>query len=379
MLPPRARAVWRLATAVLDVTPLINVLPSPVPIAADCSAALLDAVRRRLGAPPFDVRPSAAAADLDPFARVVSDRLRAAAEAAGGEDALDDVDEAVAAAVADSFDERYPVTPVPAGDGTVLQARALGRPAAEAVVVVSACGMPAKLCEPWLRRLARDHYVLTHDTRGLFGDIDGFSGATGVPAQAADVLAVTEHFGVSRAHLVGLCGGAVVSLAFAADHPRRVASMSLWHGDYELGPDCPRTEHQRNLRALLDMTADGRVSAESMFAVMSGSMLRGTPPGLAHLVLYPYATPRLLKRYCRLNGAIMGTDARACLPAVSGIRTLVVTSEDDATAHPEGSRRVAAAIPGARLHVAPTGDHLSLFEGRPELLELAASFVRDAS
>ena len=55
----------------------------------------------------------------------------------------------------------------------------------------------------------------------------------------------------------------------------------------------------------------------------------------------------------------------------------MVTSADDSTAHPAGSRFVAAALPDARLLVLPHGDHISLFRGDPLLLDAAAGFIAD--
>jgi pimeloyl-ACP methyl ester carboxylesterase len=122
------------------------------------------------------------------------------------------------------------------------------------------------------------------------------------------------------------------------------------------------------------MATQARVSATGIHAVLCQSMLDSVPPDLAHLVLYPYATPELLFRYCQLNGAIMATDARKLLTGIV-TPTLVVTSTDDATAHPDGSRAVAAAIPDADLLVTEHGDHISLFRGPAELLEAARSFI----
>lgn len=89
------------------------------------------------------------------------------------------------------------------------------------------------------------------------------------------------------------------------------------------------------------------------------------PSELVHLVRYPYANPRLLFQYCLLNGEITETDPRPLLPGVTQ-PTLLVTGMDDTTVHPDGSRYVAPALPRARLHVVPHGDHISLFQGPPE-------------
>jgi pimeloyl-ACP methyl ester carboxylesterase len=233
--------------------------------------------------------------------------------------------------------------------------------------------MPVRLAEPWIRRLAAEYFVVTWESRALFGAAPAGAGTT-VAAQTGDLFAVLDHLGVRTAHLAGLCGGAVLALAAVARQPERFTSLSLWHGDFELGGAAPKTSHQRNLQALMAMAAGGRVGAAQVHAVLCTALLSSVPPDLAHLVLYPYATPELLLTYCRLNGAIMGYDVRPCLPAVR-VPVLVVTSRDDGTAHPDGSRHVAARLPGARLVVTEHGDHLSLFHGTPSTLDLAAGFI----
>jgi 3-oxoadipate enol-lactonase len=54
---------------------------------------------------------------------------------------------------------------------------------------------------------------------------------------------------------------------------------------------------------------------------------------------------------------------------------LVVTSEDDDTAHPAGSRRLAEIVPGARLVVAEHGSHLDAFRATAEQRGWLTSFL----
>jgi pimeloyl-ACP methyl ester carboxylesterase len=218
-----------------------------------------------------------------------------------------------------------------------------------------------------MRHLARDRFVLLWESRGLFQDFDDFDGSTEVQAQADDLLAVMRQFELRSAHVVGLCGGAVIALAAARREPELVTSLSLWHGDFDLGPQTPKTDHQRNLQALMAMATEARVSASAIHVILSKVMLDSVQPDLAHLVLYPYLTPERLFRYCQLNGAIMGTDVSGWLPEIHQ-PVLVVTSADDTTAHPDGSRMVASALVNARLKVLPHSDHISLFQNASEEL-----------
>jgi len=160
----------------------------------------------------------------------------------------------------------------------------------------------------------------------------------------------------------------------AAAHPARVSSMSLWHGDFDLGPGSLKTMHQRNLQALITIATEGRAQAASVHKLFQQSDLFNLRPDLAHLILYPYATAEMFFRYGKLNESIMNTDISNLLERISH-PTLVVTSEDDRTAHPDGSMRVAKGIPNAILHVERHGDHLSLFDAQPHITALAARFI----
>ncbi|MFD4987449.1 alpha/beta fold hydrolase [Streptomyces sp. NPDC058374] len=383
------------ARAVVSVGPLLEALGSRPPLPVRTPRRALEpavALTRRLKVTGLAFVPedgtapapaAGAAADTEVFVQIVADRLRPAlaalASAASGPEEGARAVEAAATAARDTGVARWRAeTDALAADGALLRTYAAGDRSAPTVVLVSACGMPAEICEPWMRFLSRDHHVVTWESRGLFGasggpdDFDRLGHS--VRDQAADLVTVMDYHGVESAHVMGLCGGAVLALRAAADHPGRVGSLSLWHGDYELGREAPKTDHQLNLQALMGMAAEDRLSAASINSALCQSAPATTPPGLAHLVLLPYADAELFYRYCVLNGAIMTADVFALLDAVKQ-PTLVVTSEDDHTAHPEGSRVVAARLSDARLRVEPHGDHLSLFGAGARLEGLAADFL----
>ena len=174
-------------------------------------------------------------------------------------------------------------------DGARLRSYAAGAAEQPAIVLALACGMPAPLCEPWMRSLSRAHRVVTWETRGLFGELDGAAFdrlAHGVDAQARDLIAVMDHHGIARAHVMGLCGGAVIAVAAAAAHPDRIGSLSLWHGDFSGSPG-PTTTHQDNLKALMAMAVTRRADAAAIWSTLVQSAMSAVPPDVAHLVTYP--------------------------------------------------------------------------------------------
>jgi 3-oxoadipate enol-lactonase len=400
-----ARAVARLAQALLSVRPLVHAMTGPVRVAAmtegqptgagdaaglGTMAALLQRMTARLGMRELALQPGTPAG-FTSFELVVSSRLALGADhwaglslpgatpdvaqgAAGGADGA--VERIVDDVVAQSLQAAVSSVDVSSFDGARVRAYAGGMPGGKAVIIVSACGMPVDLSEGWLRHLMRSYRVLTWESRGLFGDSGDFDAVShDVDAQAGDLLAVMDHFGVERAHLMGLCGGAVVAVTAAARSPERVSSLSLWHGDFELGAACPKTTHQQDVKQVMMMAGKSRGQAASLHKLFCRpSVLQSTRADVAHLVLYPYASGELLFRYGRLNGDIMDTNVEPLLPRV-GQPTLVVTSEDDTTAHPAGSRHVAARLARATFHVEPHGDHLSVFDAEPRITRLASQFI----
>ena len=181
--------------------------------------------------------------DLQVFERVVSGRLALASMSGtvlAEPPSPAEVDRISTAAVANGFDRFFAKTTIIASDGTPVNVYSAGS-GSETVVVVPACGMPAALAESWMRFLARGRRVLAAwESRGLFGaaglDEDY---AIDLAAQAGDLFTVLDHFGLADAHVVGLCGGAVIALAAAAAQPDRLCSLSLWHGAYAFASGCP--------------------------------------------------------------------------------------------------------------------------------------------
>jgi 3-oxoadipate enol-lactonase len=174
--------------------------------------------------------------------------------------------------------------------------------------------------------------------------------------------------------VIGLCGGAVIALAAAAGQPGRISSLSLWHGAYEFASGSPKTKFQQDLIELMAIAANSRAAARSVQTAFYQVALTSTPAELAHFVLYPYTSPELFYRYCRLNVSLASTDVEPYLGKVEQ-PTLVVTSQDDETAHPQGSRQVAEGVRDARLRVEPHGDHSSLFHADNSLMQVAVDFI----
>jgi pimeloyl-ACP methyl ester carboxylesterase len=69
-------------------------------------------------------------------------------------------------------------------------------------------------------------------------------------------------------------------------------------------------------------------------------------------------------------------DSTGLLPTLTGLPTLVVVGEDDTLTPPESARRMAAAIPGARLVIVPGAAHVPPVEQPAETTTAIREFLR---
>jgi 3-oxoadipate enol-lactonase len=369
-----------LAAALIDSGSLVRAIPGRVRIVPAESFSpqmvpaiqdLLNGLTRALGLPELEVLSGPAAL---PAAEIAVSR-RLALRRHDSTDVYAEPPEDVARQALAVFPGR-PVV-VRSYDGIPLRCWAVGSEDRPAVAVVNACGMPVGLAVKWMRALSSSYRVVTWESRGLFAAADGsgLGALTGysLDAQSSDLLAVLDGFGIPHAHAIGLCGGAAIALAAAA-RSDRITSMSLWHGDYELMGDAPRTQHQQSISSMLAMAARGPRQAAGIYKMMSRpAALETMRKDIAHYLVHPYASPELVYRYGLLNGAIMSTDCRPLL--ATDQPALIVTSMSDATVHPAGSEFVAAHLPRAELRKMPEGDHLTLFDAGTELIDLAREFL----
>ena len=310
------------------------------------------------------------------MSRQLSDALLAAATQSDNLD--DDLDGNPYDALMNPYPPGIEAVKVAREPGVALNAYATGRRDLPPLLMVLPFGMPLDLCLDWFTDLGTRHRVITWETRCLFGDCDDFDAARiDLDAQIDDLFAVMQHFKVSGAQVMGICGGAVVALAAAARPGDHVRSLSLWYGDYPFADADLRTRHQANFEWLMEAASQTRDDARGLQGMfVDPATLATTPAEIAHLSLYPYVNAELLYRYARLNDALNKTDIMAWLPRVTA-PTLVVTGDSDETTHAGGSVFVADRIADAQLHVEPGGSHTAFFGKPAPLVALAHAFLRE--
>jgi pimeloyl-ACP methyl ester carboxylesterase len=363
-----------LADAVLRLVPLERQLPAPIGIPADMfNAAACGPIEALFAAAGMRApRRIAAGAAQDALEQVAVRALAAAGHPAAGEGSPAS---ALAAACARGLGGAGMRHIVGAPDGVPLSTVRAGLShESHPVLLIGAPGMPLELVEGWLCGLGAARPVASWETRGMFGSHLTRVERLAIDDQVGDAAAILDDARWDDAHVVGICGGAMLALAFAARHATRVRTLTLWFGDLDLGPAAPKTEHQRNLQALMEMVVSGQVSAQALRDVLVGFMARLSDADLAPLALYPFANAPLLEQYCRMNHPIMSTDCRPYLDRIVA-PCLVGYGEDDTTTHPEGSRTLATLL-RAELAAIPGAAHFDSMRGHQAHLTRVLSFQR---
>ena len=219
--------------------------------------------------------------------------------------------------------------------------------------------------------LASRFTVVTHDHMGT-GETVSRRATHRVDTLAADVVALMDHLGVDRTHLIGHSTGAAVGQVMAQDAPGRLDKLVLYAG--WAGPD-----------PFFDLCFAARKTLLTSAGIEAYH--RGTP-----LFLYP---PRWVSEDCdrlqRLVAAFIATspplevmagridmllafDRRARMADIA-VPTLVLCAEDDFLTPMHCSEELAAGIPGARLVRLAYGGHAASQTAPAAFLQAVGSFL----
>lgn len=242
-----------------------------------------------------------------------------------------------------------------------------GPEGAEVVVLVHGSAGSRDTWRFQLPRLVEGWRVVLPELAGSGATVDP-GGRLEVDGLAAQVLGVVDDVGAERVHLVGYSLGAVVALAAAATRPERVRSLALVCGwavsdarmafTFDLWRRLLAADPELFARYLLadghvaDWFEDNAAEVEALLPLVAAGVAPGTD------------------RHAELDARV---DVAHHLDAVAA-PTLVVGGRHDRWVPVEHSRRIAAAIPGARLVELDAG-HLVLSACAGELADLLADHV----
>ena len=203
--------------------------------------------------------------------------------------------------------------------------------------------------------------VLRLDMRGHGGSdpTPSESGETCTMADlAGDVVAVLDRLGLDRVHFLGVSIGGMIGQVLGLAHPHRLHSLMLCGTSPRAVPGGQSMWDER----FAAIRAAGSVAplAEATMGRWFTESFRSLRPDRWRQVRDTIAatTPA---GYVAGAQAIIAFDAITDLPALR-VPTLVLCGDEDTGTPPEGNRRIAALVPGARYVEMERARHIPMME-----------------
>ncbi|MEM9517445.1 MAG: alpha/beta hydrolase [Actinomycetota bacterium] len=165
---------------------------------------------------------------------------------------------------------------------------------------------------------------------------------------AADGIALLDHLGIDRAHIVGNSMGGMIVQTMAIEHPARVASLTSVMssvGDMRVGR--PTAEAREALLAPQPPDRDEYV-ASALNNQVWASKRYWDPDDMQAIAALQYDRCFYPEGATRQLAAIYASGDRSAALASLDVPTLVIHGRDDTLITPEGGERTAELIPGAR-------------------------------
>ena len=207
------------------------------------------------------------------------------------------------------------------------------------------------------------------DLRGM-GQSDapdlGYSMAT----YAADLAALVDSLGLGRIVLCGHSMGGYVAFEFLRRWRDRVSGLVLVATRADA--DGVETRRARDAAAVLARDGGGREVADGMLPKV---LAPSAPPALVEQVWVMMAATPVQGIVGALGAMRDRPDSTPLLPMLLGLPTLVIAGADDQLVTVSQVSAMAAAIPGARLVVAPGAGHLPSLEAPAIVTDSLRTFL----
>ena len=223
-----------------------------------------------------------------------------------------------------------------------------------------------------LPALAPHFACVAWDARG-YGGSDDYEGPLAFDNFIADVLRVLDHFGVHRAHLLGLSMGGRIAMRTALLHPDRIATLSLvdTHEGFESFSAEQRQAFVDSRRAPLLAGKEPADIAGPVARSLAGP--KALPEHVQQLVdsiasLHKFSYIKSLE--ATVGQVTVGEISRIVAP------THFIVGADDPLTPVAMHHEMAAKMGGAPVSVLPGAGHLSNIENAPAFNAAALEWLQ---
>lgn len=234
----------------------------------------------------------------------------------------------------------------------------------EPVILIGGFGTNAAFWEH-ARTLLDGYRVVTYDNRGVgqTSCADGYSERD----MAEDAIALMDHLGMEKAHVLGWSMGSHLGQIIGAEHPDRVRSLTLVSTYLRLPSRSLYILEGLTSMAVREEAPTGCLAmAVNAFCYPESLFRRFADEGRDISIPEKLEDPGGLMGQLR---AMRGSDTTDVAPMVR-VPTLIVHGSKDIMVEPEEGSRVADAIPGCRFvriedvgHDIPFDSYVDVFRG----------------
>jgi 3-oxoadipate enol-lactonase len=243
-------------------------------------------------------------------------------------------------------------------NGTALRYELSGS-GERAVVLIHEMGGTLESWDGATPLLAKRGRVLRYDTRGA-GLSQKVRGALSIDTMTADLVALMDAAGITKAALAGIAVGGAIALNAALRHPTRVSAVVATSPAIAIAAD---------RRAAVLARVD-RIEREGMAVAADESFASGYPAELrTDMARFNAFRARWLGNdpasYATIYRMLAATDLTNELGRIA-CPTLVIGGRFDRTRPPATAEPVARAIPGAQFKILDSGHYMAV--QTPELL-----------
>lgn len=244
----------------------------------------------------------------------------------------------------------------------------------EPLLLLMGLGAPSDKWAPHIAAYEKHFHCYAIDNRGAGRSDKPVAYAYSIREMAEDAVSFMDAMGIESAHVNGISMGGAIAQYLAVYYPERVRSLVLTNTFPDVCVSFRRSiELLREINGQVDPISAGRLTQWIIYAQPfqeehEDEMLRAEAEDLKS----PYPMPSYaFKAQCN---AILAFNI---LPELGRVKapTLVVGGERDLFAPVPVTRKLAEAIPGAQLYMAPDGGHVQHWEQLEKYNQVTLDFL----
>jgi 3-oxoadipate enol-lactonase len=238
-------------------------------------------------------------------------------------------------------------------NGTRLRVRKEGGADGVPVVLIHSLGTNLELWDSQIGALGAERPVIRYDTRG-----HGGSGAPPLPYAFSDLvddlLGVIRHYGIGRAHVVGISLGALTALEAALSGAPEIASIAVCDSRADMPPEFARGIDERN--ALIRENGIAAIADAMVERWLTPATIAGRPDVAGKVREMVLATS--VEGFAGCSEAIKTSGLMDRIDAI-GLPSLFVAADSDGGLPVEVMRGMQTRVPGSGFACIPAAGHLS--------------------